>query len=433
MPGPQLPHFNSDRVLPKAVDVVIIGGGIVGASTALELAERGHSVLLCEKGQIAGEQSSRNWGWVRMSQRDPREMELMTHSQRIWEGLDMRTGYATGYTKCGIMFTAHTRKREAELSAWSEHLKAIGGEGHMLRGESLEQLTPGYGHRIRAGFYTPQDGCAEPQMATHAIASAARDKGAVVITGCAVRRLDVEAGRIRGVITEKGRVNATAVVVAGGAWSRLFLRNEGLFLPQLKVLNSVMRLSPVEGVPETALWAACFGLRKRMDGGYTVASGGENTFDIVPDTFRIGHRFIPAFLRDVTALRFRVSDRWRIESSEARPWSGQDRSPFEETRVLDPQPSQKALRRGLAAVRDAFPALEKADVTQSWGGLIDVTPDEIPVISEVISRPGLFVSTGYSGHGFGLGPGAGRLTADLVTGDAPIVDPRPFRLSRFGA
>ncbi|MFY1710197.1 NAD(P)/FAD-dependent oxidoreductase [Tritonibacter mobilis] len=433
MPGPQLPHFNSDRVLPNAVDVVVIGGGIVGASTALELAERGHSVLLCEKGQIAGEQSSRNWGWVRMSQRDPREMELMTHSQRIWEGLDARTGYATGYAKRGIMFTAGSRKREAELLAWAEHLKAIGGEGHMLRGAALEALTPGYGHRLRAGFHTPQDGCAEPQMATHAIASAARDKGAVVVAGCAVRTLDVEAGRIRGVVTEKGRVTATAVVVAGGAWSRLFLRNEGIFLPQLKVLNSVMRLSPVEGVPETALWAAGFGLRKRADGGYTVASGGENTFDIVPDTFRIGHRFIPAFLQDVTALRFRLSNRWRIEAREARPWTGQDRTAFEETRVLDPQPSQKALRRGLAAVRDAFPALEKADVTQSWGGLIDMTPDEIPVISEVQARPGLFVSTGYSGHGFGLGPGAGRLTADLVTGDAPIVDPRPFRLSRFGS
>ena len=216
MPGPKLPHFNSDRVLPNAVDVVVIGGGIVGASTALELAERGHSVLLCEKGQIAGEQSSRNWGWVRMSQRDPREMELMTHSQRIWEGLDERTGHATGYTKCGIMFTAGSRKREAELLAWAEHLKDIGGEGHMLRGAALEALTPGYGQRLRAGFHTPQDGCAEPQMATHAIASAARDKGAVVVTGCAVRTLDVEAGRIRGVVTEKGRVTATAVVVAGG-------------------------------------------------------------------------------------------------------------------------------------------------------------------------------------------------------------------------
>jgi len=418
-------------MLPHAVDVVVIGGGIIGASTALELAERGHSVLLCEKGQIAGEQSSRNWGWVRMSQRDPREMALMAHALQIWEGLDARTGYATGYQRSGILFTARSRKREAALQRWAEHLKDFDLEGHMLQGAALENLAPGYGHRLRAGFHTPQDGRAEPQMATHAIASAARDKGAAVITGCAVRALDVEAGRIRGVLTEKGRVAATAVVLAGGAWSRLFLRNEGLFLPQLKVLNSVMRLSPVPGVPETALWARGFALRKRADGGFTVAAGGENTFDIVPDTFRIGHRFIPAFLQDVTAVGFRLSRRWAIETAEARPWTGQDRTPFEATRVLDPQPSQKALRRSLAAVREAFPVLEKSDVTQSWGGLIDVTPDELPVISEVQTRPGLFLSTGYSGHGFGIGPAAGRLTADLVTGDSPIVDPRPFRLSRF--
>lgn len=431
MPGPQLPQFNADRTLPLAVDVVVIGGGIIGASTALELAERGHSVLLCEKGQIAGEQSSRNWGWVRMSQRDPREMDLMSHAFRIWEGLDERTGYATGFTRSGIMFTAKTRRREVEMARWAENLKGYDIPSQMLTGKALEALVPGYGKRLRAGFHMPTDGRAEPQMATHAIASAARDKGATVITGCAVRALDVEAGRIRGVITEKGRVTATAVVLAGGAWSRLFLRNEGVFLPQLKVLNSVMRLSPVEGVPEIALWANGFAIRKRADGGFTVAAGTENSFDIVPDTFRIGYRFLPAFLNDVTAVGFRFTNRWSIEAAEERPWGPQDRSPFERSRILDPDPSQKALRRGLAAAREAFPALEKSDVTQSWGGLIDVTPDEIPVISEVQTRPGLFVSTGYSGHGFGIGPAAGRLTADLVTGDAPIVDPRPFRLSRF--
>ncbi|NIZ13629.1 FAD-binding oxidoreductase [Phaeobacter sp. HF9A] len=431
MPGPQLPQFNADRVLPQTVDVVVIGGGIIGASTALELAERGHSVLLCEKGQVAGEQSSRNWGWVRMSQRDPREMELMAHALRIWDGLDARTGYATGFTRSGIVFSARSKRREAQLARWAEHLKPYDIPGHMLSGAELEPLMPGYGRRLRAGYYTPQDGRAEPQAATNAIAGAARDKGAAIVTGCAVRALDVEAGRICGVFTEKGRVKATAVVLAGGAWSRLFLRNEGIFLPQLKVLNSVMRLSPVEGGPEAALWANGFSIRKRADGGYTVAAGGENTFDIVPDMFRIGHRFLPALMSDLHAVGFRLSRRWTIEMAHDRPWGPQDRSPFEQTRILDPEPSQKALRRALAAARDAFPVLKQSDVTQSWGGLIDVTPDELPVISEVQTRPGLFVSTGYSGHGFGIGPAAGRLTADLVSGDAPIVDPRPFRLSRF--
>lgn len=431
MSGPALPHLNADRTLPTAVDVVVVGGGIIGASTALELAERGHSVLLCEKGQIGGEQSSRNWGWVRLSQRDPREIALMLEAFPLWDEMDARTGHRTGFTRSGIVFAARRQRRAAQLEAWAENLQGTDFPGEMLSGKALDDLLPGYGHRIRAGFHTPLDGRAEPQWASHAIAAGAQANGATIVTGCAVRALDVTAGTVTGVVTEKGRVAATAVVVAGGAWSRLFLRNEGLFLPQLKVLNSVMRLSGVGGMPETALWARGFSLRKRADGGFTVAGGGDNLLDIVPDLFRIGHRYLPAYIKDPFALGFRMSGRWGEEVADYYKWGPQDRSPFERTRVLDPEPSQVTLRRTLAAARDAFPALHNADVTQSWGGLIDVTPDELPVISEVPARPGLFVSTGYSGHGFGIAPAAGRLTADLVTGDRPIVDPRPFALTRF--
>lgn len=91
----------------------------------------------------------------------------------------------------------------------------------------------------------------------------------------------------------------------------------------------------------------------------------------------------------------------------------------------------RALRRGWANARRAFPALEGAEVAQSWAGYFDVTPDAIPVISPVGDLPGLHIATGFSGHGFGIGPAAGRLMADLVTGSAPVVDPHDFRLSRF--
>ena len=85
----------------------------------------------------------------------------------------------------------------------------------------------------------------------------------------------------------------------------------------------------------------------------------------------------------------------------------------------------------LAAVKAVFPALQRATVAQHWAGLIDVTPDAVPVISPVDSLPSAFIATGFSGHGFGIGPGAGRLVAELVAGDKPVVDPTPFRLSRF--
>ena len=106
-------------------------------------------------------------------------------------------------------------------------------------------------------------------------------------------------------------------------------------------------------------------------------------------------------------------------------------TPFENTRIRDPAPSQRVLRSAWAAARRAFPVLQGAEVAQSWAGLIDVTPDAIPVISHVAEVPGLTIGTGFSGHGFGIGPGAGRLLADLVTGRPPVVDPHDFRLSRF--
>ncbi|WP_264212463.1 NAD(P)/FAD-dependent oxidoreductase [Leisingera thetidis] len=431
MPGPRLPHFQSDLALPKAVDAVVIGGGIIGAATALELAERGVSVLLCEKGQIAGEQSSRNWGWVRLACRDPREIPLMAESLHLWAGLAERTGRETGFTRSGILYTAETARREAQLERWLRNLDGLGQGARMVRGRQLAELMPGHQTRTCSALLTPMDGRAEPQMATHAIAGAAQAAGARIMTECAVRSLETAAGRISGVMTERGRVACSAVIVAGGAWSRLFLGNAGIALPQLKVLNSVLRTSPVQGGPETAVRSASLGLRKRADGGYTVADAHENIVDIVPDSLRLGWKFLPSYRQEWRALQFRLSNRWREEAAQARRWQPHQTTPFELCRVLDPAPSQKALKSGWAAAQKAFPLLKTADVVQSWGGLIDVTPDALPVISQADTLPGLFIATGFSGHGFGIGPAAGRLAADLVTGDRPLVDPRPFRLSRF--
>ncbi len=430
MPGPALTPFQSDPSLPARVDVVVIGGGIIGVSTALELAERGQSVLLCEKGQIGGEQSSRNWGWVRISRRDPREIPMMIEAIRAWDDMDRRTGRKTGYTRTGILFTAPTDRTYAQFDRWTRHLAPHQIECRMVSGDELDRLLPGHRMAVKGALYTPLDGRAEPQWAAPAIAEAARAAGASVLTGCAVRSLDMVGGRVAGVITERGRVACDAVVLAGGAWSRLFAGNAGIDLPQLKVLNTVMRTTRVEG-PETSVWADGFALRKRADGGYTVASGTENTVDLVPDSFRLARRFLPALREDWRSLRFRLSSRWRDEAREPRSWRPDEETPFERTRVLDPAPSQRALRQSWADAGRAFPFLAQAEVVQSWAGLIDVTPDASPVISTIDALPGLHIATGFSGHGFGIGPGAGRLMADLVTGAPPVVDPDPFRFSRF--
>jgi glycine/D-amino acid oxidase-like deaminating enzyme len=192
-----------------------------------------------------------------------------------------------------------------------------------------------------------------------------------------------------------------------------------------------MRVSPVVEGPEVALWSDGFAIRKRADGGFTIASGHENTVDIVPDSFRLALKFLPAVAQEWRSLRFRLSGRWMTEAREDRRWLPTDVTPFEHCRVLDPEPSQKVIRGAWANARRSYPALEQAEIIQSWAGMIDVTPDAIPVMSSVDDLPGLFIATGFSGHGFGIGPGAGLLMADLVMHRTPCVDPAAFRLSRF--
>ncbi|MEM1005036.1 MAG: FAD-dependent oxidoreductase, partial [Pseudomonadota bacterium] len=144
MPAPKPTPFDSDLALPKTVDVVVIGGGIIGTSTALELAERGASVLLCEKGQIAGEQSSRNWGWVRLGMRDPREIPLMQESLRLWRDLDARVGRKTGYTQSGILFGASGVRDADNLERWLRHVEGLQTGARMVHGTELSDLIPGH-------------------------------------------------------------------------------------------------------------------------------------------------------------------------------------------------------------------------------------------------------------------------------------------------
>src|SRR5262249_20200727 len=139
----------------------------------------------------------------------------------------------------------------------------------------------------------------------------------------------------------------------------------------------------------------------------------------------------PALRQEWSSLQLRLDDRFLQEWREAKPVPLDRPSPYEAVRVLDPKPDRPTLRKALQSLAHRFPAFAEARMVQEWAGLIDVTPDAVPVISQVASVPGLVLATGFSGHGFGIGPAAGRLAADLVTGATPIVDPTDFRFSRF--
>ena len=196
------------------------------------------------------------------------------------------------------------------------------------------------------------------------------------------------------------------------------------------VVNSVARTEPIDAGIEVSGACPRFALRRRLDGGYTVAHGRLSVADIVPDSFRLLFAFLPAI--NLGELRFRVGRRFIDEWRLARRWSLNATSPFEEVRVLDPEPVPALIEAAFRDLKAVFPAFRDARVAERWAGYIDATPDAVPVISPVESIPGFYLATGFSGHGFGIGPGAGKLMADIVTGaTTPVVDPAPFRYSRF--
>lgn len=431
MPGPALDPVETDASLPGSADVVIIGGGIIGVSTALFLAERGVKVVLCEKGDLGGEQSSRNWGWVRVMGRDRREIPLSMEALKIWDTLDARVGGETGFRRSGILYISETEQDVANRDAWLALAKPHGVDSRQLTADETRERMAGTAIRYKGALYTPSDGRAEPQKAVPAIAAGARRAGAHIITGCAVRGVEKSAGRVSAVVTEKGRIETSTVVLAGGAWSRLFCKGLGIRLPQLKVRNTVLRTAPVEGGPAGAGATATYAYRKRLDGGYTIATAGANLHPLVPDTLAFFRDFRAARRAEGEAVQAGLSAQsWR-ELFEIASVPLDRPGAFERHRILDPRPDPKSVLKAFEEARKALPKLRTVEPVQIWAGLIDVTPDVVPVISHAKEVPGLVIATGFSGHGFGIGPGAGHLVADLVTGDPPIVDPSEFRLSRF--
>jgi glycine/D-amino acid oxidase-like deaminating enzyme len=417
--------------LPARVDVVVIGGGIIGVATALALAGKGVSVALCEKGRVAAEQSGRNWGWCRTLGRDPREIPLALESLRLWRGMNHRVGAETGFREAGTLYVCDDARALAAQAAWLEHARRHQIAARLLDGDGVATILPGAARRFAGGVHTPGDGRAEPFQAVPAMARAAQARGVVIREHCAVRGIERAGGRVAGVVTEHGRIGCDAVALAGGVWSRLFCGNAGIALPQLKVLGSVLRTSPLDGPSDGAVGASDVAFRKRLDGGYTVARRNANVADIVPDSLRLLRDFAPGLRTSWHEVRLRLGRQFIRDWRVPRRWALDAPTPFERVRVLDPAPTTALLDEAWRTLTAAFPVFARARIVQRWAGLIDVTPDAVPVISAVAALPGFYLATGFSGHGFGIGPGAGRLMADLVTGDTPLVDPAPFAYGRF--
>jgi glycine/D-amino acid oxidase-like deaminating enzyme len=429
--SPPVQPVISDLKLPAAADVVVIGAGIAGSAAAYALAKKGLSVALLDKGVVGGEQSSRNWGWCRQQHRDLRELPLAMKSLEIWKGLNAELGMETGFRHTGLLYVTTRRDDFAQWEEWTLRAREYQMHSRILSPAEAKAMTPGSMRDWIGGVHSPTDGRGEPSLASSALAEAARKLGATIHQNCAARGLDIAAGKVSGVITEQGLIRTQAVLCAGGAWSSLFCRRHGLRLPQAGVRSTSFATTEAPQVTDGGLSMPDVTIRRRLDGGYTVGLGGRGTVDISLQGLLYARQFWPTLKKRHKGVTFAVG-RSLFEGPEAfANWSFDRVSPFERQRTFDPVADPRLVQEGLTTLGEHYPALKGLKVAHAWGGLIDSTPDGIPVISAVNPVPGLYLSTGYTGHGFGIGPGAGRLAADLVAGDPPIVDPHPFRYSRM--
>lgn len=420
--------------LPDAVDVAIIGGGVIGVFAALYLSRAGQKVLLCEKGRIAGEQSSRNWGWIRQQGRDEAELPIMMRALELWRDADDRAGGACGFRAGGTVFLSRSDAAQENYENWVAVAKAHGLESRLLTARQVADMFGGTAScNWAAGLHTPSDARGEPWQAVPAVAAMAQSEGALLREDCAVRGLDIVAGRVAGVLTEHGRVRCPQAILAAGAWSSIFARRHGVNIPQLTLRGSVVQTAPL---PQVFNGAACdeeLGIRRREDGGYTLALTDRHSYFLGPDGFRHALRYLPLLKSSWRTLDLRplqpvgFPDGWRT----ARRWAEDEETPFERMRVLEPAPSSSQVAEVRSRFAARFGGLGLPRIQSAWAGMIDAMPDVVPIVDRVPQLHGLILATGMSAHGFGIGPAYGEILMKMVTGQSVGFDMRRFRFGRF--
>ncbi|UGS88410.1 FAD-binding oxidoreductase (plasmid) [Ralstonia wenshanensis] len=423
--------IESASSLPAQADVVVIGGGIIGVFAAYYLARRGVSVAVVEKGRIGAEQSSRNWGWCRQQNRDARELPMATKSLELWEQFAADTGEDTGFRRCGLLYLSNDEEELARWTKWRDFAKTAGVTTHMLSSQEASERGRLTGRAWKGGVFSPSDGTADPAKAASSVAAALMKLGGTVHQNCAARGIEVAGGRVSGVVTEAGTIKTRTVVFAGGAWASSFCRQLGIRFPQATVRQSIVRVTGVtEPVPD-ALHTARVSITRRSDGSYNLAISGRGRVDPTAQLLRFAPQFLPMFAKrwrnvfpgGLEGIRagHETLARWRLDAP----------TPMERMRILDPRPDAAAVRQTYNRAVELLPVLGQAGVANAWAGFVDNTPDGVPGIGEVPEIPGFILAAGFSGHGFGIGPGAGHLIADLVTGEKPIFDPAPYDPARF--
>jgi sarcosine oxidase subunit beta len=367
-------------MLARQVEIAIVGGGIVGASCAFFLAERGTSTLLLESGRVGREASGVNAGGVRQQGRALPEMPLAIQSLSLWAALDKRLGARLEYERCGDLRIVESEDDAARLAALAERERQAGLVLEWVEGAALRALVPALAPGVLGGTYCATGGQANPLLVAPTFGRRARDAGAMIWEGCAVRQVARDGDGFT-LETAGGRVRAARLVVSAGAWTPALVAPLGMSLP---IELYVPQMQATAALPRVlGLVLLGFGRRlsmKQMRSGAVLIGGGK-----------------PG---------------WGDLATRAR---GLD---------LD------SMRLGVQDAAEVVPVLRGVEMTRSWVGLEGRTPDEMPII-DCLEDGRLLVAAGFCGHGFAIGPVVGRLLSEWLLDGRPSLDLSAFRRDRF--
>lgn len=375
--------------MTNVFDIIVIGGGIMGCSTALELARRGLKVALLDKQIIGAGPTGKSSAIIRQHYSNELTARMALYSLGVFQDFENRVGGECGFTRTGFLALA-PKSDSKGLRANVALQRGVGIESDLLTAEDLRELFPGLvTSDLVVAAYEPHSGYADPYLTVTSYAKAAREAGVALQQETAVTGILFDGEKVAGVRTSAGNFSSPIVVNATGAWAA-----------------QVAALANLEVPIDSCRVQVAFFRRP---------SGHEAQHPIVAD-------FINAtYFRSETGQLTLVG---LIDPSEADA-------------IVDPDHYKEGLDDDFVMeaggrLVNRYPAMEESQFTGGYASLYAITPDWHPIIDELPQGSGLYICSGFSGHGFKLGPAVGLMTADLITGESqPLFDPALFRFGRF--
>ncbi len=382
------PSQKSDLYMSQTSDAVVIGAGIMGCSVAFHLAQRGLSVTVLEKDTVGAGGTGRSSAIIRQHYSNELTARMALYSLRVFQQFDDRVGGECGFRQSGWVAIANAQDR-AGLEANLEFQRGLGIQTSSVSAEQLREMMPGVetGDLVAAA-YEPDSGYADPHLTVNAYADAARRNGARIVVDAQVRGVTFEGAKVVAVETARGDFHAPTVINCAGPWGAQVARMCGLEVP---IVSSRVQVAVFRRPPQYL------------------------KHPVVMD-FVNG-----VYLRPETGNLTLVGS---IDPAEANDIVDPDQFGEHADDEFISQMGEQMLHR--------YPPMELSESMGGYASLYSVTPDWHPIIDKLPPGSGCFICSGFSGHGYKLGPAVGLMVADMVTGESnPEFPTDLFRFSRF--